>query len=288
MRGHSYLFVLTLLLLMNCGYFPKDDKHPEVPFFEDIIRDKSIFEPIATIDSAARDSHQLFFLNNGKYISVKESLEEVPGNSDDDFKKDIEHLNVYTVQINDLNNKTFLTGIVKTNKYSPIIVDKNADIYLDGNFYASPYYKLTKKLNLINITDSLAALTEKEISTNIDSLNKVQLAILERKFHFKQKKDEDYIIQNENLILFRNTDIIVDAMQKQTSFDEFDDSILIEYRNDNRAFPSSYYYYYYNIGNVKFKYFDGKSGTTNPTKIEYGGQTYLYHPKFGIYRLIKK
>lgn len=284
MRGHSYLFVLTLLLLMNCGYFPKHDKHPEVPFFEDIIRDKSIFEPIATIDSAARDSHQLFFLNNGKYISVKESFEEVPGNNDDGFKKDIEHLNVYTVQINDLNNKSFLAEIVKTNKYSPIIVDKNANFYLDGKLD----YKLTKKLNLINITDSLSARIEKETSPNTDSLKNVHLSLLEQKFHFKQKKDGDYIIQNENLILLRNTDNIVDALQEQMAFDEFDDSILTEYRNDNRAFPSSYYYYYYNIGNVKFKYFDGKSGTTNPTKIEYGGQTYLYHPKFGIYRLIKK
>jgi len=288
MRGHSYLFAIPLFFLMNCGYIPKDDKHPEVPFFEDIIQDRSIFEPIAMIDPAARDSHQLFFLKNGKYLSVKESMEEVPGNGEDGVKNDTEHLNVRTVQIEDLNNISFLTGIVKTNQYSPIIVDKNANLYLDGNFYGSPDYKLTKKLKLINITDSLSARTEKETSTNTDSLNKIHLSILENKFQFKQKKGEDHVIQNDNLILFRNTDVIMDALQKQTAFDEFDESILMEYRNDNRAFPSSYYYYYYNIGKIKFKYFDGKSGTTNPTKIEYGGQNYLYHPKFGIYRIIKK
>lgn len=288
MRGHSSLFVLTLLLLISCDYIPKDDKHPEVPFFEDIIRDKSIFEPIVTRDPVVYDSHQLFFLENGRYLSVKESLEEVSGNGDDRTKKDTEHLNVHSVQINDLNNRSFITKIFKTNKYCPIIIDKNANLYLDGNFYASPDYKLTKKLNLINITDSLAARTENETSINVDSSKKVQLSILERKFNFKQKKDEDYIIQNNHLILFRNTDIIVDALKKQMAFDEFDDPILMEYRNDNRAFPNSYYYYYYNIGKIKFKYFDGKSGTTNPTKIEYGGQTYLYHPKFGIYRFFKE
>lgn len=288
MRGHSYLFAIPLFFLMNCGYIPKDDKHPEVPFFEDIIQDRSIFEPIAMIAPAARDSHQLFFLNNGKYLSIKESMEEVPGNGEDGVKNDTEHLKVRNVQIDDLNNRSFLTGIVKTNQYSPIIVDKNANLYLDGNFYGSPDYKLTKKLKLINITDSLSARTEKETSTNTDSLSKIHLSILENKFHFKQKKGEDHVIQNDNLILFRNTDVIMDALQKQTAFDEFDESILMEYRNDNRAFPSSYYYYYYNFGKIKFKYFDGKSGTTNPTKIEYSGQTYLYHPKFGIYRIIKK
>ncbi|KFC19038.1 hypothetical protein IO89_16090 [Epilithonimonas lactis] len=275
-------------MLTNCDYIPKDDKHPEVPFFEDIIQDKSIFQPVVTRDPAVHDSHQLFFLNNGKYISVKETLEEVPGNDEDGVKKTTKHLNVYNVLIEDLNNRPFLTRIVKTDKYSPIIVDKDANLYLDGNFYGSPDYKLLKKLKLINITDSLAARTQKETSTNIDSLNQVQLSILERKYHFKQKNDEDYIIQNDQLILFRNTDIIVDALHQQKVFDEFDDSILIEYRNDNRAFPNSYYYYYYNIGKIKFKYFDGKSGTTNPTKIEFGGQTYMYHPKFGIYRIIKK
>ncbi|SEQ94543.1 hypothetical protein [Epilithonimonas lactis] len=288
MRGHSSLFVVSILLLTNCDYIPKDDKHPEVPFFEDIIQDKSIFQPVVTRDPAVHDSHQLFFLNNGKYISVKETLEEVPGNDEDGVKKTTKHLNVYNVLIEDLNNRPFLTRIVKTDKYSPIIVDKDANLYLDGNFYGSPDYKLLKKLKLINITDSLAARTQKETSTNIDSLNQVQLSILERKYHFKQKNDEDYIIQNDQLILFRNTDIIVDALHQQKVFDEFDDSILIEYRNDNRAFPNSYYYYYYNIGKIKFKYFDGKSGTTNPTKIEFGGQTYMYHPKFGIYRIIKK
>lgn len=288
MRGHSYLFAIPLFFLMNCGYIPKDDIHPEVPFFEDIIQDKSIFEPIITIDSAARDSHQLYFLNNGKYLSLKQSLEEMAGNDEEGVKKDTEHLSVHNVQIEDLNNKSFLMGIVRSNKFSPIIIDKNANLYLDGNFYESPEYKLKKRLKLINITDSLSARTEKETSTNTDSLKNFHLAILERQYNFQQKKDEDYIIQNDHLILFRNTDIIVDALQKQTEFDEFDDSILVEYRNDNRAFPSSYYYYYYNIGKIKFKYFDGKSGTTNPTKIEYGGQNYLYHPKFGIYRIIKK
>lgn len=288
MKRISSLFIFILVILSGCDYFPKDDKHVEVPFFEDIIKDKTIFEPISIIDENKSDSQHLFFLTNGKYLSIKQSLEEIKNdNAHPNLKKDTDHHNILNIEIRDLNNNLNFKEIINSNAFGHIIVDKNANLYADGFYYSSPNYSKKIKMELINISDSLSARTLKNLSPNEDSVQNVNLAILEKKFDFKKKKDEDYIVKNDKVFVFINADFLIDNEQKQSSFDEFDDPILVEYRNDNRAFPSSYYYYYYNIGKIKVKYFDGKSGTVNPGKIEYGGQTYLIHPKFGIYKIKK-
>lgn len=286
MKKSSSLFILSILFLYSCDYFPKEDKHPEVPFFEDIIKDKTIFEPIALIDKNNSDSHYLFFLNNGKYLSIKRSLEEVNrGRNDTNSKIDVERQVFLNVEIRDLENKLQFKEIIQSEKLKHIIIDKNANLYANGYYYLSPDYSRKQKLDVINISDSLSARTMKNLSPNEDSVTQVHLSILEKKFDFRKKDNDNYLIKNDRIIIFKNNEFVVDAERKQSPFDEFDDAILVEYRNDNRIFPSSYSYYYYNFGKIKFKYFDGKSGTMNPGKIEYDGQTYLFHPKFGIYKI---
>ena len=290
MKPSLIFIVLSILSLLGCDYVPKDDKHPEVSFFEDIIKDKTIFEPIATIDKNPSISHQIFFLNNGRYFSFKEYLEEINQNNQEDNKKDIDHQSVYDLEIRDLKKNIYFQDkiIEPNNSYSPLVIDKNANLYFKEHLYLSPNYNQKQEAKLINITDSLqASISNFKNETNIDSTKNIHLLLLEKKYNFKKKENVSYIIQNGNVILFQNQKIINDSEQKWENFDEFDDSILVEYRNDNRAFPSSYYYSYYSFGNIKFKYSDGRSGTIHPRKIEYGGQVYLFHPKFGIYRFKK-
>jgi hypothetical protein len=280
-------FLLPVLFLTGCSYFPKDDQHPDVPFFEEIIKDKKLFEPIAVIPDNNSERSQLFFLSTGNYLLLNRTYDEVKGNTSDDAKQIPDHRSSVSVEIRNLNSNLVFKETGQTDRYNPVVVDKNVDLYFNGFRYFAPGYTRKEAMPLISISDSLFARTSGINTSNIDSLKRVHLAILEKKYAFKSKDNEDYTVSNGRLILFSQSDFIIDAKQKTAHFDEFDDPVLVEYRNDNRAFPNSYYYYYYSFGKIKFKYDDGAWGRESPLILQYGGQTYLSHPKFGLYRIKK-
>lgn len=286
-------FALISLFLLSCDYIPKDDKHPEVPFFHDIIKDRNIFEKVIELGS---ESEKIHLLNNGKLLYISRSLKkaelEKPINVEEKTAINDNDKMIYTIEIRDFENKIYFKKEIESHAYAQdfvIIIDKEANLYLKGNQYFSPDYQNSKTLEEVNVMDSLYAYDPKvESGITQDSLKKEYKKALAKKYKIEWTEDATYFIQNNQIIIADNPEIINDAELTAKNFDTFDEAVLIEYRNDNRAFPSSYYYDYYKIGNLKFKYSDGTSGMEPPQKIENNGKTYLYHPKHGLYKILTK
>ena len=292
MKKTNLYFIFISLFLLSCDYIPKDDKHPEVPFFHDIIKERNIFEKVIEFSS---ESGKIYFLNNGKfmYIStfIKKAESTKPVKSDEKTAFTDDDKMIYKIEIRDFENNIYFHQEVESHVFAQeftIIFDKKANLYLRGNQYFSPDYQENKPIEEVNVSDSLYAYDPKEENGIIeDSLKKEYKKALAKKYNFQWTEDIEYIIQNNQIIIAGNGEIINDSELTAKNFDTFDEAVLIEYRNDNRAFPSSYYYEYYKIGNLKFKYSDGTSGMEPPQKIENNGKSYLYHPKYGIYRILK-
>lgn len=291
MKKITLYLIPILSVLWSCDYIPKEDQHPEVPFFHDIIKDRTVFEKVIELSSESED---IYLLNTNKYLhisySTKKANQEKPIKADEKAMLNDDRL-IYKIEIRDFDNKVYLHKEIESHRFAQefsIIFDKKGNLFLKGNQYFAPDYQKSKNLEEINIEDTLFAYNPKEDNGIIeDSLRKEYKKSLEKRYDFKWKEDTDYIVRDTQILILNNHDLVNDAEPKKTYFDTFDESILVEYRNDNRAFPSSYYYDYYKYGKLKFKYADGTSGMRPPEKIGSNGKTYLFHPEYGLYRIIK-
>ena len=191
MKKITLYLIPILSVLWSCDYIPKEDQHPEVPFFHDIIKDRTVFEKVIELSSESED---IYLLNTNKYLhisySTKKANQEKPIKADEKAMLNDDRL-IYKIEIRDFDNKVYLHKEIESHRFAQefsIIFDKKGNLFLKGNQYFAPDYQKSKNLEEINIEDTLFAYNPKEDNGIIeDSLRKEYKKSLEKRYDFKWK-----------------------------------------------------------------------------------------------------
>lgn len=268
------------MVVVSCRFFTEEDKHPEVEDFETFIKNKNYFEPIyAKLNSYSGD---IYILKTNKFLVVSPFQEEIE--NQDKSEKQINGDWYYDLELRNFDGKQIFSTTIKNESY---FVDDQGNFYVENLQYSAPDYLQKKAFPIINIEDSLFWFRQKHTDIyNTDSLNSVYLKEVEKRYRFKYSDTMRYVISNDKLILFTNLKATKQSQLILTDLKEFDEKALMDIRSAGRLdFGTSFYYHYLQIGDLKFKYSDDNNGFELPKKFTCNGKKYLFHKRFGIYKL---
>jgi len=253
--------------LFACNPFPKKDKHPEVPFLADLVKDATKFIKVTGIEHLA----EIDFLKDGR-ILLKPDDSHLP------FKIIDVHGNVIMAQ-------TFDWGL-------PFYFDQQGNLYFNGEKYAYPDYKQHDYFKTVVFKDSIdkkSASLDPELSDSIKFklLDDYEVELLKP---YGLKPCEYQVVHREKCDVFeiKNNVLLVrqDALYKNDfatlpeAPETFEDKILVRWQNGK--LPSPVYLEYYQVGKYKVKCED----MTFPRMIKLKGQNYLFSYSLGLF-LIK-
>lgn len=277
-RLTSMIFLLTVI--SSCSFFTEEDKHPEVIDFEEFIKNKNYFEPIYAKSDAY--SGEIFLLKSNKFLVVSPFQKEVK--SQEDSVKQVNGDWYYHLELRNFDGKQIFSTTIKDESY---FVDDKGNFYVENFQYSATEYLQKKLFPIINIEDSLYRFREKNPNVyNTDSLNSAYLKEAEKKYGFKYSDTLRYMISQDKLILFTNLKATNQSQLVLTDLEEFDEKALMDIRSTGRLdLGTSFYYHYFKIGDLKFKYSDDNNGFELPQKFTHNGKTYIFHKRFGIYKL---
>lgn len=268
------------MVVVSCRFFTEEDKHPEVEDFETFIKNKNYFEPIYAKPNSY--SGDIYILKTNKFLVVSPFQEEIE--NQDKSEKQINGDWYYDLELRNFDGKQIFSTTIKNESY---FVDDQGNFYVENLQYSAPDYLQKKAFPIINIEDSLFWFRQKHTDIyNTDSLNSAYLKEVEKQYRFKYSDTLRYVISNDKLILFTNLKATKQSQLILTDLKEFDEKALMDIRSAGRLdFGTSFYYHYLQIGDLKFKYSDDKNGFELPKKFTCNGKKYLFHKRFGIYKL---
>jgi len=258
------LFLFLILILIACNPFPKKDTHPDTPFLEDLLKDKSKFEKVLSTENLA----EVIFLQDDRILTK-------PNNSQLPFK------------ILDVHNKVYFS---KAGDWKmPFYIDKSGNLYLNQQKYFYPDYQRHEAFKTVVFKDSLDKKSEQLGNQYPDSVELKILAEFEvnllKPYHLQPcpytlvntERCDVFEIINNTLVV-RQTELFKNDFSKQsTEPGKFDDDVLIRW--DNGRMPNPIYLAYYQLNKHQFKCDD----QTAPKTIHLKGKQYLFTYKFGLY-----
>jgi hypothetical protein len=284
MKFNQIPIVLVVTMLISACNFTEKDKHPEIPFFHEILNDKNVFISIY------KTNKEPIFINDGTFLTVSSSDLPNSETASKDIKK-TEGRVLYEFELRNFSGNVILNEKILAEDYlnSPnVFIDSNSNVYINDVKYLAPSYTQKQKIELIIIQKELndySSTTKNPLNLSLDSLQKEQLLVLQKKYNFIARKDEEFILQKGRLIMLTNQ-LVNEFKPKFRYFDEFDSPSTIKYISHGRLNKTPYKYCYYNYKNIKFKYSQPESGLEPPQIFKSEGQNIMFHPKYGFYKIL--
>lgn len=256
-----------LLFLTACNPFPKKDTHPELPFLSELVAKTELFTKIIDYKGVSAVS----FLKDDRILVM-------PDNSN------------LPLKITDAEGKVLFQLVYDFKK--PLYLDPEGNLYGNGRKYFHPDYARAVDFENVMVSDSLRKKYEEFELKNPgnDSLNRkltdaYEIGFLKR---YQMTPCEFVLVNTEKCDVFevRNNKLLVrqttltknDFAKKEEQLKEFDEAVLLRWRNGRMATPE--YMHYYQINDeVKFKIDD-------VDLLKFGilkGETYLDTP-YGLFK----
>ena len=267
MNKYKLTFILLgTLFVFGCNPFPRDDAHPETPFLEDLLKDKSKFKKIVGMENLS----EIIFLKDGR-ILLK------PDNSNLPFKIINAEKNVFLAEKYDWN--------------LPLYIDKQGELYFNLKKYFYPDYKKQEGFKNIVFQDSLSKKSE-EVKNLNDSIGLKIWQDYEVKLMkpyglapcgntiVSTDQCDFFEVRNNTLVVRQDERFKIDFLKPKKDIPKFDDDVLIAWNNGK--LPNPVYLAYYQINTTKFKCDD----MTYPQTVLIDGKTYLYSSSLGLYQLL--
>lgn len=269
MKQNLYYFTIGILIIVffyNCNPIPKEDAHPEVPLLADLLKDETKFKKLVGIENI----FEIIFLQDDRILLI-------PNNSALNFK------------IIDTNNTVIFEN--NSNPLMPFYIDKQGNLYFNGEKYFYPDYKNFTKFNTLVVQDSLKAkskeLGEMSDSLKIAALDQYEINLLKpyglklcpfTVIHTERCKIFDII--NQTLIVRQNDLRKIEFSKEKKDIPKFDDDVLIKWNNGR--LPSPEYLSYYELNKIRFKCDD----LVKPGTINLNGKSYLHASRIGVYQIL--